>query len=104
MGISLTITMISAGTIMRALRHRHLVTVLHPVPKLLVARVMVAASESQSRSRNVDSASHALGGVPSRAQNIQRKPRRTEGDILVLALIAKLQFPFVLSARRFFAA
>jgi len=52
--MSLAITMISAGTIMQALRHRHLVKVLHPVPKLLVARVVVAASESQGRGGNLD--------------------------------------------------
>ena len=54
MGISLTITMISAGTIMRAFLYRHLVKVLHPVPKLLVARVVDAASESQSSDGNLD--------------------------------------------------
>jgi L-arabinose isomerase len=44
---------------MRALRHRNLVKMLHPVPKFPVARVVVAASESQSRGGNLDFAGGA---------------------------------------------
>jgi hypothetical protein len=39
MGISLIITLISARMIMRTFLYRHLVKVLHSVPKLPVARV-----------------------------------------------------------------